>query len=149
MVALCDICETRLTSKNRVKNRIRCRTCYNAYHRKHYAKRKKISIDHFGTFLLSGAKRRGKRFNEFDLDRKWVDEKLSTGRCEVTGICFEFSDQDHQANFFMPSIDRIDSSKGYTKKNSRLVVWGYNRAKGEHTDNEVLMLAYAVLKGRL
>jgi len=149
MVALCDLCETRLTPKNRVKNRNRCRTCYNTYHRENYAKRKKISIDHFGTFLLSGAKRRGKRFNEFDLDREWVDEKLSTGRCEVTGICFEFSDQDYQANFFMPSIDRIDSSKGYTKKNSRLVVWGYNRAKGEHTDNEVLMLAYAVLKGRL
>jgi len=148
-VALCSKCDTTLTLDNKVDQRNLCRSCYNAYHQSLHHRRKKTSINHFGTLLLSGARKRGKRFGDFELDRRWIDDKLSLGRCEITGICFEFSKESGDVNFFAPSIDRIDSSKGYTRANSRLVVWGYNRAKGEHTDNEVLMLAYAVLKGRL
>lgn len=149
MVALCNHCETPLTPQNQPPGRGRCRACYNLLRRNRYAQRKRASIDHFATPLLSNARHRGKRYKHFNLDKKWVKRKLSKGRCEVTGICFEFADKENNVSFFGPSIDRIDSTKGYTKDNCRLVVWGYNRAKGEHTDNEVLMLAYAVLKGRL
>ncbi len=151
MVALCRKCSTPVTAKNRGgSNGYICRPCHNAYHRSMYHDRKKRSIQHFASHLLSSAKKRGKRFKDFELDKKWLADKINVGRCEATGLCFEFSgDENRRSNFFAPSIDRVDSQKGYTKANSRLVVWGYNMAKGEHTDEHVLMLSYAVLKGRL
>lgn len=93
--------------------------------------------------LLSRCKIRSKHKNiKFNLDKDWLLVKLKKGRCEVTGIKFKYRKYDCKAtsNFFAPSVDRIDSNKGYTKSNCRLVLWGFNRAKGDNTDKDLYKL---------
>jgi hypothetical protein len=93
--------------------------------------------------------------NEFDLTRAWALEKLEAGVCEVTGIPFvleadsRYSDETKDGKSthpFAPSIDRIDCMRGYTKKNCQMVVWIYNRAKGEDSHEDVISLAKALVE---
>ena len=88
------------------------------------------------------AKRRAKRKNiEYELDADWVRERIDGGHCEVTKIPFALQ----TGSPWIPSIDRIDSDKGYTKSNSRLVVWAFNRARGPQSDDVMLRLARAIV----
>ena len=66
--------------------------------------------------------------------------------CAVTGIEFDMSRSFRQGNIFVPSLDRIDPTKGYTKGNVRFVCHGYNLAKHTGTDSDVLKLARALVK---
>ena len=103
--------------------------------------------------LLRGARFRASKLRlEFGLSRRWVTERILNGRCEVTGIPFDFtrnSAPEGRARAgnhnFAPSIDRIDHTKGYTEDNCRLVVWIFNGAKGVGTDEDVMRLARAML----
>lgn len=84
---------------------------------------------------------------EFDLDRDWVFDKLFEGVCEATGIPFhvEALGKDTR-NRFAPSIDRVDSTKGYTKDNCRMVIYQYNACKGPWKDSDVIEFAKRVLE---
>jgi hypothetical protein len=77
--------------------------------------------------ILKRAKTRAKKNNlEFDIDLNWLMEQFEKqdGRCKLTKIKFIF---EHNPNFenlsmpFSPSLDRIDSNKGYTKDNVRII----------------------------
>jgi len=75
--------------------------------------------------------RRARRKNiPFNLTYDWLTKKLHGGRCEVTGLPFK-TDRDPFVNPYYPSIDRIDSNKGYTENNCQLVCHMYNTAKCE------------------
>ncbi len=82
--------------------------------------------------LKERAIKKGLRFN---LTEGWVAEKLDKGRCEATGLPFIF-DKDPYVNPYYPSIDRIDSNKGYTVNNCQMVCHMFNIAKSEF-DEEV------------
>jgi hypothetical protein len=78
----------------------------------------------------------------FNLTREWIEERFSC--CAQTGLPFVFDFV--TGNPWGPSIDRIDSSKGYTKDNCQIVCWAYNRAKYIWTDEQVLEMAEALVK---
>jgi hypothetical protein len=79
--------------------------------------------------LFNKAKYRTKNKNlEFDITLEWLLERYS-GRCELTKIEFQFAEEGRGP--ISPSLDRIDSSKGYTKDNVRIIIWSLNRALGE------------------
>jgi hypothetical protein len=81
---------------------------------------------------LHHARRRAKEKGiEYDIDMPWFRAKLNKGRCEVTGLIFNDT-KDPYVNPFYPSIDRIDSSKGYTKDNCQVVCMMFNNAKQDH-----------------
>jgi len=67
-----------------------------------------------------------KKGMECSITLEWVEQKLLAGFCEVTGIAFVMEGDRHP---FLPSIDRIDSNKGYTPNNCRVVLWIINAAK--------------------
>lgn len=77
------------------------------------------------------AKRRGKAFQ-----LQWAEMlalwERSKGRCEVTGIPFQF---EQRKNFsrrpYAPSLDRIDSTQSYEIDNCRLVCTAVNIAINE------------------
>lgn len=99
-----------------------------------------------GALITWVRSRAAKRGMEFDLTREWAEEKIESGVCEVTGIQFEYSKNGNDRfQPFMPSVDRIDSSKGYTQDNCRMVVWIYNMAKAEWDDDTVLKMATALV----
>jgi hypothetical protein len=72
---------------------------------------------------------------EFDLDLRWLERQYcrQLGRCLKTGILLDFESED-PVNLFAPSLDRIDSSKGYTKENTNLVALFWNLAKNKVED---------------
>ncbi len=63
----------------------------------------------------------------FDLTRQWLKKRLDRGVCELTGLSFDMAGRRTPHS---PSIDKIDPSKGYTKKNCRVILWSLNQALG-------------------
>lgn len=77
-----------------------------------------------------------------DFGSEWIEGKILGGICEVTGIPFNLSENRggiHAANPWVPSIDRIDSSKPYLKGNVQIVVYMYNVCKSEFLHEDVVM----------
>lgn len=85
------------------------------------------------------SKRRGVKFT---LTIKQAAE-LWTGRCAATGLEFRY---DGQRGPFAVSLDRIVPRYGYTQKNCRFVLLGYNMLKGIGTDADAQHIAAALLR---
>jgi hypothetical protein len=84
----------------------------------------------------------------FTLTEEWIADRLQIGRCEVTGLEFDgIATGDRTA--FTPSIDREMPEQGYTPNNCRMVVWGYNSAKGAGTHDDVMVIARALVTGEV
>jgi hypothetical protein len=103
----------------------------------------KPNVQHSIHLLLQNSKRNAKkRFNKgridcgtFDLNFYTIISILSKQqyRCAYTNQPF---DQNHK--LLKMSIDRIDSSKGYTKDNIQIVHWGINRMKMDLSQQDFL-----------
>lgn len=99
--------------------------------------------------ILKGIRERNTKYSEeIDFDEDYLIELIERGYCEVTKIPFVLgSVKDGAKKPFSPSIDRIDSSKGYCKENIRLVLWQVNLMKGELSDDELLDFCYSIIAG--
>lgn len=99
--------------------------------------------------LLASANRRSSEYGEdFDLTESWFIDKFKVGKCELTGIDFDLNKPiGTSKNPYSPSIDRIDSNKGYTKANCRVVLWQVNLALGEMSDSEIIPILEKLLEG--
>ena len=96
--------------------------------------------------LWYSAKLRARAKNlEFTLSREFVEKGVLSGKCAVTKLKFSKKSSSKTHRSFAASIDRIDSKLGYTDKNCQIVCWIYNRAKGNGTHKEVLILAEALV----
>lgn len=119
--------------------------------KKSLAKLKEENPDIFITRrLFFGSRTRSKiKKIDFDLTQEWILEKIRNGICPVTGIKFyiDAAPSKHGGPQFpfAPSLDRIDSSKGYTMENTQVVVWIYNAAKSSFSHSDVLVLAKSLL----
>lgn len=108
--------------------------------------------------FLAGVMRRSAKYRvklggekkklEFNLSAEWIKVKLERGVCEATGLPFTMPDGTGKSGptCFSPSLDRIDPNKGYTEDNTRLVIHAYNAAKSDGTDEDVLIIARALVK---
>ena len=84
---------------------------------------------------------RAKRFNlDYNLTPERIEQKLRVGLCEVTFIPFVLDWDGRRRNPWCPTLDRKDSSRGYTLDNVSMVCWIYNAAKcdGPHSDVQIL-----------
>ena len=100
--------------------------------------------------LRRGAKTRAKKNNiDFALTNAFVYDKIKQGVCEVTGIPFKLIDEDTYGKHksitpYAPTLDRIDSSKGYVRENVQMVIGMYNTAKMNWNHSDVIVLANAL-----
>lgn len=159
---LCPKCKGEYSLEEYGKNHW-CLTCHNSYGREYYAKDKdksaKRSKKQFDTFyctikgrathLLNNARARAKRNNiDCTISQEWIIERLERGRCEMTDLPLVIEingGKGHKNNSFAPSLDKIDTTKGYTPDNVRLVCWIYNRARGAFPDSDLLTMAKALV----
>jgi hypothetical protein len=64
--------------------------------------------------------------------------KESEYKCAVTGLEMNLkTDSRKKANLFKCSLDRIDSTKGYTEDNVQFVCWAVNQMKADKTEDEL------------
>ena len=93
---------------------------------------------------ISDCKKRAKRKNiKCNIEHEDIDHLLfiNSDRCSVSGIKFKRRDESHYRNPYAPSIDRIDSSKGYIKGNIRLVAYCINNAMNEWGEDIIKEIA--------
>lgn len=92
------------------------------------------------------ARRKGR---SFDLTPGWLLSKMASqdNRCAVTGIPMIIQSEDDRDSPYRMSIDRIDSSQGYTQTNCRLVILALNLAVNRWGLDEYLKIAQAAISG--
>jgi hypothetical protein len=95
--------------------------------------------------LLRNCKR---RHTDVGIDETWILDKLKQGTCELSGIKFDFSSHKKtHINPLSPSLDRINPIKGYTKRNTRVVLSAVNFALNQHGEATMLPILEAMVKG--
>jgi len=133
-------------------NKIRHENYYKEYYKNNKEILSNSSKEHYASvegrakFLHRSAKNRAKKFNlEFDLSLAKIIVTLMLGKCERTDIEFDLTPAENTwRNPFAPSIDRVNSSLGYTNENVKVVVNMYNTGKGQHTDEEFIRFCHIV-----
>ena len=104
----------------------------------------KYRTAHFNKQLLKNAKNSALRKGlDFDLE---LSDIIIPDICPILGIPLinpeEFYTPYHKA---VPSIDRKDSSKGYTKDNIWIISYLANRMKSEASTEELLLFSRGIL----
>jgi hypothetical protein len=105
-------------------------------------------------FLFSNIKRRVREKNhELDFDKKYLIDLYfkQEGKCYYTGESMNLGNHDkiknlYNLNFHNISVDRIDSTKGYTKGNTVLCCWGINNMKQQLTVEQLLFWAKKLIE---
>jgi len=90
--------------------------------------------------LLHGARNRALKFDvPFDLIFDDVYPAIAAGKCPKTGLSFDLAPHPElRRHPLAPSIDRVDSSKGYVRGNVQIVCNWYNLAKQDLSESDVL-----------
>lgn len=117
------------------------------YNRKIATAYRQTSRGRAGLLLWHATKRAKDNDLECTLDVINLTARIAKGFCEVTGLPFDLKPGSfrHHANPWAPSLDRKNSSKGYTPDNVQVVVAAYNYAKSEWSSNVLLTLARAIV----
>lgn len=112
-----------------------------AHHQRYKAKRNRQSAEYahslhgrFTMMFLQAKKRSVKRGLECSISVEWLKSKWNEqgGKCLLTGIPFDLAPPDEGDHFnpHSPSVDRVDSTLGYTPGNTRLILTAMNIALG-------------------
>lgn len=96
--------------------------------------------------MVSAARSRCKKKKmDFNLSVGWAIKKLLQGKCEATGVFFNVHKSSHWDKL-SPSVDRVDSKKGYTIDNCQMVTLQFNIAKGQWSNDEMLEMCKLFVK---
>lgn len=119
------------------RRKLRDREYGKKYRKKHRAK----------DLIRHGRVRAEKKGLPFDLDEhvEAIQKRIDAGICEVTELALNL---DNGRTWDSPSIDRIDSSKGYLYENIRIVCHAANSAMGDWGENIVVAMAAGIMTKR-
>ena len=159
-VLICKKCGTEkpfsdyyVNSKGAIR-RDSCKNCIQEHSRRHKRKypdqtkdtMRQWRLNHRGKALTNVARHRAKaRDLPYDLDPIEIQKRVDTGICELTGIPFSLMEP---RAWNAPSLDRVDSSKGYTKENTRVVLYSVNVMMNTWGENKILQIASAISQQR-
>ena len=112
-----------------------------------YQRNRRQNFDYRLQMLVNASKQRAKNKNRENTitieDVKSIYPK--DGCCPIFGIKLEFNNAGFRET--SPSIDRIDSSKGYTPDNIQIISWKANRIKGYASKQDLEMLLAYMTQG--
>ena len=123
-----------------------------AWRRKDPVKNRQMQKRYYSTkkgkasMLACSAKQRArKRGLPCQITQKWVMDRLEKGVCEVTGLPFDIS-AGNGRSAFSPSLHRKNSKRGYTYRNTQVVVWVHNAACNDWPLDDVITYAKALIR---
>lgn len=129
-------------NKRQLKRRVDKKEEMQAYG-KEYRIKNKDNLDFRLQCLLNSSRARAKEKNrEHSITKQdLLDIYPEDNKCPIFGFDLEWNGNGFRET--SPSIDRIDSSRGYTKDNIQIISWKANRIKGYATvDDLEIVLAY-------
>lgn len=102
------------------------------------------------TLWTSACSRAKKKGIEFNLTIQWIEDRLTQGYCSMTGLPFSIKQYSKNGNLdklspYAPSVDRINSDKGYTMDNVQLVLNNYNKFKSDSRTEDSIIIARALV----
>lgn len=136
--AVCRSCDNLRQQKRRVEKRKELQEYGKKYRQKHID-----DMDFRLQGLLNASRARAREKNrEHTLTKQDLHELFpKDGCCPIFGFKLEWNGSGFRET--SPSIDRIDSTKGYTKDNIQIISWKANRIKGYASVEELeVLLAY-------
>jgi hypothetical protein len=138
----CRPCDVAYQAKRRVENPQKRRD-----YEKQYLNNKRQDFDFRLNMLLNASKQRARNKNrEHTITVEDIKAIYPTdGCCPIFGMKLEFNTAGFREN--SPSIDRIDSTKGYTPDNIQIISWKANRIKGYASIQEIEMLLAYLTQG--
>ena len=134
----CRICDNERQQKRRVDKKEEMQS-----YGREYRIKNKNNFEFRLQGLLNASRSRAKEKNrENTLVMQDLKELFPVdGKCPVFGFNLEWNGNGFRET--SPSIDRIDSSRGYTKDNIQIISWKANRIKGYATVEDLeTVLAY-------
>jgi hypothetical protein len=138
----CKTCDLEYQSHRRSENRE-----YFAKYSREYQRNRRKDFDYRLQMLINASKQRAK-LNDREHYINVEDIKAIypvDGCCPIFGIKLEFNGAGFRDN--SPSIDRIDSTKGYTRDNIQVISWKANRIKGAASLQDLEMLVAYLKQG--
>jgi hypothetical protein len=138
----CRPCDVAYQAKRRLENpelRLDYQRSYQKNRRKDYTYRLQM--------LINASKQRAKnKDREHNISVEDIKNIFpEDGCCPIFGMKLEFNNAGFRET--SPSIDRIDSTKGYTPDNIQIISWKANRIKGYATLQELEMLLAYLTQG--
>ena len=138
----CRPCDVAYQAKRRVENPQKRRD-----YEKQYLNNRRQDFDFRLNMLLNASKQRARNKNrEHTITVEDIKAIYPTdGCCPIFGMKLEFNTAGFRET--SPSIDRIDSTKGYTPDNIQIISWKANRIKGYASIQEIEMLLAYLTQG--
>lgn len=135
MEKYCNHCKIQLPENYKSKS---CKDCS----REACIKWKTKDIDNFIKYIFITAKNNAQKRNiDFYITKDEIKEiyNQQNGKCYYTDFDFDI-----KVNRYRPSLDRIDSNKGYSKENCNLVLSIINNMKNDFSHSEFINLIHSV-----
>lgn len=110
-----------------------------------------VDSDFLAKLFVYTKRRALRRTTEFTITLDDVGEmwRATKGRCALTGILFDESNvKSFSRRPWVPSLDRIDHSKGYTRENTRLICVAMNFALNQWGEEAFVQVATGFLEMR-
>ena len=128
----CLSCDKEIQREKRLKNHEQLRI-----NEKKYKEKVRYSNSHRLQALLNSSRQRALQKNREHtlIKQDLIDLYPIDGLCPIFGFKLEWNDKGFRET--SPSIDRIDSNKGYTKDNIQIISWKANRIKSYATIEEL------------
>lgn len=130
-----------------------CSECKDCQRERYYRERQRLfenddlALRYKLQQALKGTKRRSKEkniYNDLTIDFLMYLWEKQDGKCALTGIPMTYKFYEGRVNTNL-SVDRIDSTKGYSKENVQLVCMAANQMKNDLSMEEFLEMCEAVL----
>ena len=134
----CRICDVKYQAQRRDANKSKFAT-----YSREYQRGRRQDFDYRLQMLINASKQRAKsNSREHDINVEDIKSIYPIdGCCPIFGIKLEFNVAGFRDS--SPSIDRIDSTKGYTRDNIQVISWKANRIKGASSLQDLeMMVAY-------
>ena len=150
----CSVCHTPLSTESLTVDEVRAKYP-NGFHPQCKIITDNVTDSVVGQLLmnvkstLTGAKNRGIEWKLGSVDEAFFEiytlYEKQQGCCALSGIPFIFNGSEKWEFNFKPSIDRIDSDRGYELGNIQLVLVCLNYQKGNMPQSELVRICEAVV----